>query len=196
MMGFRKTAAFIAFAITAIAAVLAADRGGLIAWSAVLLGAAALLKIWLRPSRNDLAFSFGVAALPVVAATGTFHYVISTWETGEVVELAIDTATGTHTARVWVLDIDSQPVIYYDAPTEAANSLLAGTPLRFTRGTKTSSRIPAATRAEELPEDDANRIFEAMASKYAERVDAADIYYALLGRSGERIAVVATLTEL
>jgi hypothetical protein len=95
-----------------------------------------------------------------------------------------------------VLDIDAQPVIYYDAPTEAANSLLAGKPLQFTRGTKTTSRIPVATQADELPEEDANRVFAAMASKYAERVNAADIYYLKLGRSRDRIALVATLNDL
>jgi hypothetical protein len=112
MTSARKGAAFIAFAITAIAMVLVADRGGLIAWSAVLLGVVMLLKIWLKPSSYDLALSFGVAALPVLAATGTFSYIITTWETGKVVELAIETANGTHTARVWVLDIEAQPVIY------------------------------------------------------------------------------------
>jgi hypothetical protein len=195
MTGSRKAAAFSAFAITAIALVLVVDRGGLIAWSTALLGTALFLKICLRPSRFDLAMSFGAAALPILAAISTFYYVISTWETGEVVELAIETATGTHTARVWVLDIDVHPVIYYDAPTEAANSLLAGKPLQFTRGTMTSIRIPVATQADELPQEEANRVFEAMARKYAERVDAADIYYLLLGRSRDRLAVVATLTE-
>jgi hypothetical protein len=53
-----------------------------------------------------------------------------------------------------------------------------------------------ATQADELPEEDANRVFAAMASKYAERVNAADIYYLMLGRSRDRIALVATLNDL
>lgn len=178
---------------TLVALFLLVDRGGLIAVGTLILGIALLGKLWLKPSRLDPALSVGLAAIPALTWVATFYYVISTWETGEVVELAIDTGGGIHTARVWVLDIGAHPTIYYDAEPEVAQSLLAGTPLQFTRAGEVSTRIPDAVRAELLPEEQAKRVFEAMEAKYGERVSAADIYYLMLGRPGDRVAVVASL---
>lgn len=191
--GSRPMALLIAGTITVAALLLAIDRSGLIAWATLVFGIALLIKIWLKPSRSDPGLGLGLAAVATLAWAGTFHYVISTWESGEVVELAIDTDSGTHTARVWALDMGEDPVIYYDAGEEAAESLLAGRPLQITRGGEVSTRIPDAKRVEELPEAEANRVFEAMVAKYGDRVDAADIYYLMLGRAGDRIAVVARL---
>ena len=109
------------------------------------------------------------------------------------VELAIETDDGTLTTRVWVLDLGTTPVIYYDAPPEAAESLLAGTPLRFTRAEKISTRIPSATPVDALPATEADLIFAAMATKYGDRLRAADLYYLMLGRPRDRVAVVARL---
>ena len=193
-MNISKTAtALIAGTTTIVALWLVMNRGGVIAWSALLLGSVLLTKIWLKPTRADLGLSAGLAALAVVIWIATFNYVINTWESGEVVELVMETNTGTHTTRVWVLEFDSDPVIYYDAPPAAATALLAGTPLQFTRGAEVSTRIPQTTEADALSEEEAKRIFEAMAAKYGEKVDAADIYYLMLGRSRDRVAVVASL---
>lgn len=175
--------------------VLLVDRGGLIAWGLFASGAFLLVKSRVRPARLDPAFGVAIAAVMALAWAGTFYYVITTWETGEVVELAIDTDDGIHKARVWVLDAQADPVVYYDAPPEAAEALLAGRPLQFTRAGQVSTRIPDATDVEALPESEANRIFDAMISKYGDRVGAADIYYLMLGRSRDRIAVVARLDE-
>lgn len=89
------------------------------------------------------------------AWVGTLYYVISTYESGEVAELAIDTGNGAHTAR----------------------------------------RIPKATRVDALPEDEANLILEVMRTKYGDRMTAADVNYLMLGRSRDRVAVVANLIE-
>ncbi len=196
MTNAQRTSALVAAAVTALALALVVDRGGLIAWSALLLGAGLLLKIWRRPGSADLKLSVGLGAGAALAWIGTLGYVLSTWESGEVVELAMETRSGAHTARVWVLDIDAHEVIYYDASAEAAESLLAGNPLKLTRGGHVSTRIPEATKADDLPEERANRIFEAMASKYGARVDAATLWYLMLGRSGDRVAVVASLSSV
>lgn len=193
MLNPRLIAVFIAALTCLVALPLVLDRGGLIAWAAFLIGAALLAKVWRRPSRADPALSIVLAAFLVLAWLGTRHYVISTWESGEVVELAIDTSNGPHTARVWVLDIEEQPHVYYDAEPEVADALLAGRPLRLTREDEVTTRIPVATRAEALSEGQAGRILEAMESKYGGRVAAADVYYLLLGRSRDRVAVVARL---
>ena len=189
----RVFAAFIAGLIITIALVLLIDRGGLIAWSALFIGLALLAKIWFKPTSRDLALSVGLASIPVLAWIGTFNYVISTWESGEVVELAIDTSEGVHTARLWVLDIGEHPLVYYDAEPVAAKSLLAGKRLQFTRASEISTRIPKATHVDALPEAEANLILEAMGTKYGDRNDAANIYYLMLGRSADRVALVATL---
>lgn len=139
--------------------------------------------------------SGGLATVSVLAWVGTLYYVISTYESGEVVELAIDTRNGTHTARLWVLEIGAIPVVYYDTEPEVAKSLLAGTPLQFTRGGVVSTRTPKATQVDALPEDEANLILEVMGDKYGDRMTAADVYYLLLGRPRDRVAVVANLIE-
>lgn len=191
----RTTAALVAGLITAIAIFLLVDRGGLIAWGTLMMGAGLLAKIWLRPSGIDLGLSTGLATVSALAWAGTFYYVISTWESGEVVELTIDTYAGSQTARVWVLDIEAHPIVYYDAPPEAARSLLAGRPLQFLRGGEVSTRIPEAAEIDALPQDDAELILETMTAKYGDRVGAADVYYVMLGRPRDRIAVVASLIE-
>ncbi len=191
----RILAVLAAALIILAAIVLVIDRGGLIAWTAVVAGAGMLAKIGLKPSRFDVGLSVGLAVLLILTWLGSRHYVISTWESGEVVELAMDTSSGPHTARVWVLDIGDQPHVYYDAEPEVAASLLAGKPLRFTRSGEVSTRIPQATRADALPQADAQRVLEAMQTKYGDRVAAADVYYLMLGRSRDRVAVVARLVE-
>ena len=191
----QRVAVLVAGLTTAAALVLLVDRSGLIAWSTCLAGIALLAKIWFRPHKLDLGLSVALATVPVLAWVGTVYYVISTWESGEVVELTIDTSDGAHTARVWVLDIEPYPTVYYDAEPEVAKSLLSGRALQFTRAGEAGTRIPKATRANDLPEVEANRILEAMQAKYADRVGAADIWYLMLGRSRDRVAVVAYLTE-
>jgi len=190
-----KAAFFLAALTTSVALVLLVDRGGLIAWGTFFSGVALLAKIGLKPSRIDLGLSVGLATLSVLAWVGTLYYVISTWESGEVVELNIDTSEGEHTARLWVLDIGADPIVYYDAEREVAKSLLAGKPLQFTRADEVSTRVPRATLVDALPEGEANRILEAMEAKYGYRNKAAGIYYSLLGRSRDRVALVVSLIE-
>ena len=67
-------------------------------------------------------------------------------------ELTIDTDDGAQTVRVWVLEIGDAPTIYYDAPAKLAKPLLDGKPLQFTREGVTSTRIPKAQLADELPQ--------------------------------------------
>ena len=195
MLKSRRIAVFIAGLTIVVALILLVDRGGLIAWSVLFIGVALFAKIWLKPSKLDLGLGVGLATVSVLAWVGTLYYVISTYESGEVVELAIDTRNGAHTARLWVLEIGADLVVYYDAEPEVAESLLAGTSLQFTRGGAVSTRIPKATQVDALPEDEANLILEVMGTKYGDRMTAADVYYLMLGRSRDRVAVVANLIE-
>lgn len=191
----QKVAAAIAGIMILVALVLVVDRSGVIAWSALLMGVALLAKVWFRPAKSDAGLAAVVALVPALAWAGTLYYVISTWESGEVVEVVIDTDRGVQTARLWVLDIGTDPTVYYDAGPEAAAALLAGKPVQFTRAGQVSTRIPKATPVDALPEAQANQILEAMQVKYGDRNGAADWYYVMLGRSGDRVALVAELVE-
>ena len=189
----QKVASLVAGLAASTGLFLLATRGGLIAWGTVFIGAALLTKVWLRPSKCDLMLSVGMVMVPVAAWFGTFYYVISTFESGEVVELQIDTDDGLHIARVWVLDIGESPVVFYDTDPEIAKSLLAGNPLQLTRSGETSTRIPEARLLDDLPEDEANLVNEVMQDKYGERNEAVEIYYSMLGRHQDRVGVVASL---
>ncbi len=191
----RNTALFIAGLVTAAALVLIIHRGGLIAWSAALLGTALLVKLWLKPARLDLALSIGLVAVMVVAWVGTRTYVIATWESGEVVTLTIETRTGPREVRLWVLDTGPHPMVYYDAPPAMAEALLAGTPVQFSRNGEASTRIPEATRVDALDEAEAARVLDAMNAKYGDRNDAAVLFYAMLGSPYDRVPLVARLVE-
>ncbi|NKC01226.1 MAG: hypothetical protein GKR90_22395 [Pseudomonadales bacterium] len=178
----------------AVALVLIIDRGGLIAWSAFVIGVVLLAKSWFKPRKLDLVLAGGLAIFSLLAWLGSFYYVISTYESGEVIELTIDTKSGLHTARLWVFEHGGPgPVIYYDAEPEAAESLLAGRSLQFTRDGAVNTQIPNARRVEAIPEEEASGILEAMATKYGDRMIAADVYYLLVGRPRDRVALVIRL---
>lgn len=171
------------------------SRGGLIAWCAVLIGLALLAKALLKPSDVDPGLAIGSATLLTLVWAGALFYVISTYESGEVVELAVDTEEGFHNARLWVLDVGVFPVVYFDAEPGVARSLLAGKPLQFTRAGQISTRIPEATEADELSKEQADDVYQAMSNKYGSRMRAADVYYAVLGRPRDRVALIVRLTE-
>ncbi|MEQ8860067.1 MAG: hypothetical protein RIC56_15590 [Pseudomonadales bacterium] len=195
MMMYRGIAVFVAGLTTVAALFLVVDRGGAIAWGTVVLGGALLAKVWLRPSRSDTGWCFAMAIAPALAWAVTFGYVISTFESGEVVEMAIDLGSDTHTARVWVLDIGNDPVVYYETDPVVADSLVSGEPLQFTRAGETSTRTPHAERADSIPEEEANRVLEVMSAKYGDRMTAVNVYYAMLGSPRDRVSLVVTLKE-
>ena len=95
--------------------------------------------------------------------------------------------------RLWVLDIEAEPIVYYDADPEVAESLLTGKPVQFARAGEVSTRVPKATRVDALPQDEANEILEAMEAKYGALNGAATMYFAMLGRSRDRVAVIVNL---
>ncbi|MEM8768889.1 MAG: hypothetical protein AAGE43_15690 [Pseudomonadota bacterium] len=189
----HAVALVIAALVTGMGITVVLTRGGLIGWSALVLGFALLLKVMLKPSSTDYLLGLSLAAFCALIWAGAYSYVIATWESGEVVEVVIDTQSGQHTARLWVLDIGEEPLIYYDAPAEAAEALMAGKPVRFTRAGSVSVRVPAAVRIEALPESKAAELRDAMEAKYEGRITAAQIFYGLLGRPRDRVALIATL---
>ncbi|XOV84187.1 MAG: hypothetical protein ACFHXK_03510 [bacterium] len=195
-MNTRKAAFLIAGCTVVIAVFVLLDRNSLIALISLLAGIALVLKAWLRPAEADLAASMGIAAVAALAWLGTWLYVLSTYESGEVIELIIDTSKGRHTARVWVFEMDSDSTVYYDAEPEVAESLLMGRPLQLLRGGNTSTRIPDAMKVDLLTEAKTDDVFTAMHSKYGKRMGAADIYYILIGSPRDSEALVINLGGL
>ena len=171
----------------AVAAFLVIDRGGLLAWIGVVLGALLLLKVLRRPSPRDTIFSVVALGIWAVSWGATWGYVMSAWESGEVVQIEVDSA---HTARVWVIDTNDGPIMYYDAPPGVAARLLAGAPLSMTRNGHVTHECAAADRSQELPEERVQDLLHRMEEKYEGRNTATDVFYAVLGVRRDRVGLV------
>ena len=177
--------------LSVVAAFLVIDRGGVLSWVGTVLGAVLFLKILLRPSPRDAMLCVAVLATWAVSWFVTWKYVVSTWESGEVVHVEVD---GGHTARLWVLDLSDGPAMYYDAPPGAASQLLAGAPLSMTRHEQISRGCASASLVEELPEHFIQDVFNRMLEKYGSRNTATDVFYALLGVKRNRVGLLIQLT--
>ena len=108
-----------------VAGYLVVQRGGLLAWSGVIAALLLLIKQRARPSRTDMFVVLGFTLLWTASWAAAWSYVRSTWESGEVVELSLPVSDEIQTARVWILDADGGPVMYYDAPPRIGEALLA-----------------------------------------------------------------------
>jgi len=186
----RVIATSVAALIALVGIALSFERGGLLAWVGLIVGLVLLGKTLVRPSKLDFWLTISAASLWAFAWAGTTYYVISTWESGEVVELGIDMPSGTHTARVWILDTDESPLIIYDAPREVADFLLSGVPVRLKRHGEESLKRPVVMLSDELPEEEVNRVYELLAEKYGDRNAATDVFYGVLGRSRNRVLLL------
>ncbi|MDJ0788424.1 MAG: hypothetical protein QNK05_16580 [Myxococcota bacterium] len=171
-------------------AFLVVDRGGLLAWLGAVLAAGLLLKILRRPSARDALLSAGALGVWAISWGATWGYVVSTWESGEVVQLDV---AGEHTARVWVLDLSGGPIMYYDAPPEVASPLLAGEAVSMTRDGRVRDACAVAARAEDLPEDRLQDLIGRMEEKYGSRNLATTVYYSVLGVKRDRVGLVIEL---
>jgi len=171
------------------------QRGGILAWSGAVAALLLYAKHSLRPSRTDSLASLGVTLLWVVAWVVTWDYVRSTWESGEVVEIGIQVPGGIHKARVWVLDLDGDPVVYYDAPSRVGDELLADAPMTIIRDEKSIAGCSDATRVDDLSEEEVAVVFSLMEDKYQERNRATAIFYSVLGVERDRIGLLLRVKE-
>ena len=109
------------------------------------------------------------------------------------VELTITAATGSQTVRTWVLDVDDSAIIYYDAEPELVTTLQSGQPVKFKRQGLVRTLVPKTTPVSDLPPEEMGHIFECMNTKYGQRNQATAVYYSMLGRSRDRVAVIVAL---
>lgn len=192
----RTIAIIVSVLMTLSGLVLFIDRGGVLSLVGLIIGSTLLFKTLLRPSKLDIWLCVGAAAIWGLIWVGTLYYVINTWESGEVVELAVDTPDGTHTARVWVLDTDKALVLYYDAEPNIAEAMLSGRRITVTRDGQVVNFTHSNVRStEDISQEEMDSIFQMWTDKYGARNEATDVFYQMLGRSQDRIAVVIKLDK-
>ena len=187
----RIVAAIVATLLMFASAYLIYQRGGVLAWLGAVLGAGLLLKALLRPAPTDLPVALTLSTMWMISWAAIFYYVISTWETGEVIELTIELPEGNHVARTWIIEAPEALILYYDAPATAGAALVSGAPIKVKRGNEPFlfSQYSAA-EVKDMQESEINAVLALMAKKYGDLNDAADIYYGFLGRSRDRIGIV------
>ena len=179
----RSIAIWVALGMFAAAVFLVVDRGGILAWVGVVAGALLFLKVLRWPSPRDAVTSVSVLGIWVMLWAGTWWYVRAAWESGEVLQMRI---ADKQTVRVWVLDMSDGPVVYYDAPPEAADLLLGGAPLSWTRAGHTKQGCAAVERASDLSEEQALAVVELMEEKYKGANMATNVFYLALGGKRDR----------
>lgn len=190
MSSSRLIAVAVASSMVIAAVLLVVDRGGLLAWSGAVLGALLLLKVLLRPSPRDVLLSVATLGVWAVSWGAAWAYVVSTWESGEVVQIEV---AGGDIARVWVLDTSDGPLMYYEAPPDVANRLLAGAPLSMTRNGQVQNECANASRVEELPEEQVQDLLSQLEEKYEGRNTATAVFYAVLGVQRDRVGMLIRL---
>ncbi len=183
----RIVAGGVAAGLLVAAALLVVERGGLLAWTGVVLGPLLLLKAALRPAPRDVILSIVLLGIWAASWGIAWSYVRSTWESGEVVQLEI---AGEHVARVWVIDTSDGAVMYYDAPPDVATSLLGGARLSVTRDGQVTHACAAAKPVDRMREDELQALFDRMLEKYEGRNTATDVYYVVLGVERDRVGLV------
>ena len=181
----------VASCIFVAAAILVVYRGGLLAWIGVVLGILLLLKTLFRPSPRDAVLSVAILAIWTLSWGAAWNYVVSTWESGEVVQLEL---TGGHTARLWVVDMSDGPFMYYDAPPDVARQLLAGAPISVTRNGQVRRGCATSIRVRELPKDRYQEMYDQMEAKYEGRNTATAVFYSVLGGRRDRIGLLIELS--
>ena len=156
----------IAGLLLAFGTVLLLDRGGLFAWAGIILGIVLLIKILALPSVGDAKISVLTAAAFVAAWVATYVAIIVIWESGEIAELHVGNLEGVSTIRVWVLDLDSDIIIFYDAEPEDAAILRGNPKISVTRdNTEIEYSQIDVVSSEDAPIDLLNKVYEGWSEK-------------------------------
>lgn len=170
-------------------------RGGILAWSGLVAALLLLAKHFARPARTDVFVALGFTVLWAASWAAAWGYVRSTWESGEVVEIGVRVSAEIHTARVWILDVDGEPLMYYDAPPQVAHALLASAPMTIERGDENMAGCADATAVGDLSGEELAGVLGVMEAKYQERNRATDVFYSVIGVERDRIGLVLRIKE-
>ena len=195
-MNKKLIAAIIAGLISLIGIVLIWQRGGIFAWIFSITGALLLIEIVIRSRTTMLKRTVVTACTLTALWLLTYGSIIGIWETGEVAELKIDTGIEEHQVRVWLLDVNDNIEIFYDAEPEAAESLLNEPKVSLVRNDQTLEFLKVEiSTPETAPAEKMNQIFELWNEKYGSRNLATPIYSLMFGRAKDKVALILTLTR-
>lgn len=195
-MNKKLIAAIIAGLISLLGIVLIWQRGGIFAWIFSITGALLLIEIVIR-SRTTMLKNTMVTACTLTALwLLTYSSIIGIWETGEVAELKIDTGSEEHQVRVWLLDVNDNIEIFYDAEPDVAEFLLNEPKVSLVRNDQTLEFLKVEiSTLETAPAEKMNQIFELWNEKYGSRNLATPIYSLMFGRAKDKVALILTLTR-
>ena len=195
-MNKKLIAAIIAGLISLLGIVLIWQRGGIFAWIFSITGALLLIEIVIR-SRTTMLKSTMVTACTLTALwLLTYGSIIAIWETGEVAELRIDTGSEENQVRVWLLDVNDNIEIFYDAEPDVAEFLLNEPKVSLVRNDQTLEFLKVEiSTLETAPAEKMNQIFELWNEKYGSRNLATPIYSLMFGRAKDKVALILTLTR-
>jgi len=195
-MNKKLIAAIIAGLISLLGIVLIWQRGGIFAWIFSITGALLLIEIVIR-SRTTMLKRTMVTAYTLTALwLLTYGSIIGIWETGEVAELKIDTGREEHQVRVWLLDVNDNIEIFYDAEPDVAEFLLNEPKVSLVRNDQTLEFLKVEiSTLETAPAEKMNQIFELWNEKYGSRNLATPIYSLMFGRAKDKVALILTLTR-
>ena len=195
-MNKKLIAAIIAGLISLLGIVLIWQRGGIFAWIFSITGALLLIEIVIR-SRTTMLKSTMVTACTLTALwLLTYGSIIGIWETGEVAELKIDTGIEEHQVRVWLLDVNDNIEIFYDAEPDVAEFLLNEPKVSLVRNDQTLEFLKVEiSTLETAPAEKMNQIFELWNEKYGSRNLATPIYSLMFGRAKDKVGLILTLTR-
>ena len=195
-MNKKLIAAIIAGLISLLGIVLIWQRGGLFAWIFSITGALLLIEIVIR-SRTTMLKNTMITACTLTALwLLTYGSIIGIWETGEVAELKIDTGSEEHQVRVWLLDVNDNIEIFYDAEPDVAEFLLNEPKVSLVRNDQTLEFLKVEiSTLETAPAEKMNQIFELWNEKYGSRNLATPIYSLMFGRAKDKVALILTLTR-
>ena len=195
-MNKKLIAAIIAGLISLLGIVLIWQRGGIFAWIFSITGALLLIEIVIR-SRTTMLKNTMITACTLTALwLLTYGSIIGIWETGEVAELKIDTGSEEHQVRVWLLDVNDNIEIFYDAEPDVAEFLLNEPKVSLVRNDQTLEFLKVEiSTLETAPAEKMNQIFELWNEKYGSRNLATPIYSLMFGRAKDKVALILTLTR-
>ena len=195
-MNKKLIAAIIAGLISLLGIVLIWQRGGLFAWIFSITGALLLIEIVIHARTTMLKSTMVTACTLTALWLLTYSSIIGIWETGEVAELKIDTGSEEHQVRVWLLDVNDNIEIFYDAEPDVAEVLLNEPKVSLVRNDQTLEFLKVEiSTLETAPAEKMNQIFELWNEKYGSRNLATPIYSLMFGRAKDKVALILTLTR-
>ena len=195
-MNKKLIAAIIAGLISLLGIVLIWQRGGLFAWIFSITGALLLIEIVIRSRTTMLKRTVVTACTLTALWLLTYGSIIAIWETGEVAELRIDTGSEENQVRVWLLDVNDNIEIFYDAEPDVAEFLLNEPKVSLVRNDQTLEFLKVEiSTLETAPAEKMNQIFELWNEKYGSRNLATPIYSLMFGRAKDKVALILTLTR-